>query len=688
MSAPIPEEGAASPAVMKMAAEIWAEFAKQAGIDLSKFHPLAPLADRLAWALSLGLTIGCILSRYSSKMQQSTASQVSETVTYAARNGIYVPPEYICVDEAQSGRKEHRNGFNRMLALLELRNVNVLLVLKLSRIFRKAYRSAKFLEEEVVGLGKRAIAIADGIDTNIKKSWKALSSMQGLCDEFLLEAIADHVRSGLRFKFMSKLTVGALTLGYEAVPVEGTAPDAEGKVPKRPQIHEPTAAMIRQHFLWISQGMSLSEGFRRWVRDGGGYDPRSTLKRLSPSAYRRMLSNPRYMGLWSFGVKRNNWNSKLDYNQQELQAASEVSVLPCDELAIVSEELFNQVQAVLATKKGRERGSRRVKTAAELWALVTGCFFCSECKDANGEPLRMYQSGAQGRGMRCKNGVLCPRKCMVRRKEAVAAICKALTELLKQDRNLIVEIVAAAQMVGAAEIERYQAELVRINRRISTLTSKLNVLYELAGSGTKEDCAENKAQIDATRAQRAAACVERDQLQKLVRQQNFAVTPEQVEQALSNLMQLLSDGASGKLGEDVVHQAASAFTALVGERVFVVVEQREGRKSTNVRGVFRPNLLPTIQQALDDPRPIDQAEAPEVEVWLRKPPEVDLLAPIVHHMVDELKLSLRTAEAELTKLGHKLHANSVRQAYRRYYQMIGQPVPKMAYNNGHGRKSA
>jgi hypothetical protein len=53
------------------------------------------LAQRIAWARSLGLQIGTILARYSSKMQHSTEAQVEDTVEFAAWHKIYVPPEFM-----------------------------------------------------------------------------------------------------------------------------------------------------------------------------------------------------------------------------------------------------------------------------------------------------------------------------------------------------------------------------------------------------------------------------------------------------------------------------------------------------------------------------------------------------------------------------------------------------------------
>ena len=61
------------------------------------------------------------------------------------------------------------------------------------------------------------------------------------------------------------------------------------KLPRTmPQVIEEVAALIRQHFQWIRDGMTIKEGWRRWLAAGGPYDPRReqvhVVRRVSPHA--------------------------------------------------------------------------------------------------------------------------------------------------------------------------------------------------------------------------------------------------------------------------------------------------------------------------------------------------------------------------------------------------------------------
>jgi hypothetical protein len=66
----------------------------------------------------------------------------------------------------------------------------------------------------------------------------------------------------------------------------------------------------------------------------------------------------------------------------------------------------------------------------------------------------------------------------------------------------------------------------------------------------------------------------------------------------------------------------------------------------------------------------------------------DQLAPRVHELIDIGGHSYRGAAKVLQAEGHNINSGVVWQIYRRYYEMIGEPVPKRPYNNGLRRKSA
>ncbi|MEX2137674.1 MAG: recombinase family protein [Pirellulales bacterium] len=625
----LPVAGSASAELAKLVQETWSEAALKTGIELAGFDPDSPLGERLAWAHHRGLLSGGILSRFSTKLQQSTTAQVCDCVAYGAGHGIYVPPEFVCVDEAVSGRKVHRDGLNRIRFILEQKLINVLLFFKVSRLFRVAYKGFQFFQEEVVEEGLRAISITQGIDTSDEKTWKQLAYFHGIMDELLLGTIADHVRSGIASLFRAGYVTGAVPVGFRRKEVAGPATKL-GRPRTVPEVDPVAAELIRQHVDWILNGMPLREGWRRWMTAGGPFDPRSTSGHMSYPSYRRMLSNPRLTGRFAFGRKRNVWKSKKDRVAQIDGAETDVIFVQSEELRIVGDPQFAELQKLLAELKLGPRGPKRRKEP-QLWDLLTDCFLCEACSSQ--KPIRFYQAGGRGHGMSCKRADLCSCLTVVQRKEAVLAVCQRLDELLQRDGDLLEQTIASAVQLDSAGDERISLDLKRLENKIAAISRKINDLADVAGEGSDEDRALLKAKVRAAQLERLTEEAERARLQSALSMEARTITPEEVRILLGNLTQLLIDGAAGKLGGDLVHRAADVFRKLVGGRIWVRVERRAGRKRTNVRGVFTPVLLPTVQAELGDNRSVE-TEALETWVWLRQPPKRDRLADRVYQLIE------------------------------------------------------
>jgi DNA invertase Pin-like site-specific DNA recombinase len=643
MLADIPHAGAANAQVRNLVHQVWIETANSRNIDIAGFDANAALSQRLAWATAHGFSIGGVLSRFSIDLQQSTTAQVRDNVQYAASHAIYVPPEYVCVDEAETGRKVRRDGLERMTTLLRSKRVQVLLVFKVSRLFRVGYRGLQYFKEELVEEGLRGISITQGIDTNDEKVWKQLMYMHGMMDEMLLDTIADHVRSGLGNLFRSGFVTGALTVGYEGVEVPG-APTKRGLPRRIPAKCERTAQMILEHFQMIHDGLPIVEGWKRWVAAGGPCDARSS-GQMSYAAYRRMLSNMRYIGIWAFGRKRNRWSSKRDYNQQIEQPETEIIIVRCEDLRILPDALFFDVQRLLAQLKTGPRGPKG-RREPQLWDLVTDCFHCAICS-TDIQLVRFYQAGAGGLGMRCKRAQLCPCSTIVRRKEAVRYVCEELSTLLNRDADMITDVIVRSRKLDGSTKTDIESQVKGLDRAIASLGRKISDLSDLSGEGTEEDRKELKDKIRGARTERTSKQAERAILLADL-MSDVTITPDNVRSILKDLTGLLEQGAAGKIGSDAVHRAAEVFRRMVGGRILVHVHQREGRKSKTVSGSFVPRLLMGVQGQLGLPAESSNTTQGEVRAWLRKPPRVDRLAFRAHVLIDDELLSFRDAAKVLS----------------------------------------
>jgi DNA invertase Pin-like site-specific DNA recombinase len=675
--------GAADEELRSKAHVWWKSTASNQGINVTGFNASASFDERVTWAISNGMEIGTTYSRYSTKLQSSTDDQVRENVQWAAKNGIYVPPELISVDEGVKGKSVRRSGLDRTKAILQQRLAKVLLVFKVSRLFRQAGKGYQFVNEEVVEIGLRAVSVSQGIDTNDRKTWKLQLQIHGIMDDMLLDAIADHVRSGLKGLFLKRWTTGAIGIGYRRKEIKD-APLTKLERPRTvPEVNPEAARLIQEHAKLLLDGMSIREGVRRWNNCNGPLDPRSTNGKISYNSYRRLFSNPRLIGTWEFGRRRNQFSSKLDSVRQIEQPDDDVESLHIEELRILEDETFHALQSVFNGKKIGPRGPRREKRL-QLWDLTTEFFFCASCSQPEAL-VRMYQTGANGKHMHCKNGDQCKCKSALLRNEAVQAVCRRLTELISRDPELVELVTRKSLELDCRADEGLERLLEQAKRRLKAISNRVNDLFDLSGEGTERDRNETKARLKIAQSERNAVHNEVTRLQSSVTGKTNTLSIEAIRERLSGMSDLLANAASGELGEDAVYKTLAVFRSLTGGVVMVHVEHRTNRKHTNVRGTFCFQLVRTAKGQSHES---DKVSDNTITVWLREPPRLDAIAQRVHELIDIERKSHRETAIQLRLEGHNVNSGNVWYSYRRWYEMQGIGPPKVPYNNGHKRISA
>lgn len=674
--------GSASPELRRAAMAAWVEAARAAGRDVEGFDPDASAKVQIAWARRKGFLIAATISRFSTKEQKSTEAQTCECMRGAAAKGYFVPADYICVDEGISGRKNRRPGLDKLRELLKAKLLEGVFVFKISRLFRSSCKGYAFVHGELFEKNVRCVAVGQGIDTSDARTWKMLAQVHGVMDEALIDAIADHVRVGLAALHRRGYVTGALTVGYERVIVEGQFTNL-GKPRTVPGVCQVVAALIVKAYERVRDGMSLKAAFRLYVAEGGPGDPRSIHGRMTYRAFRRLLSNPRYIGLWYFGKKRNRFRTEGDYVGQIDAPEDEIVLVRCEELRIVSDELFFAVQEKLAKYKTGSRSPRK-KRKLKLWDYVLECFHCAACKKKKGGS-RLHIAGANGSGGRCKHGEHCPQLTVVNREKAVQAVCDRLAALILADADLLEMTLAYAAEANAAGDDLLRQEMVRLDREIERLDRRVEDLVDAAGTATGDDRVKWRTRVIAAQHDLAAVREERMRVQAQFDGVQASITPEQIRACLRDLATLLRQAAAGELGVDETLRAARLFRQLTGERILVHVHPRPGKSDSAVQGVFAPRIVQTAKRLLADSRPHAEA-AEEQTVWLRKPPLPDLLAERVHELCDVLKMPREEVVAELAKEGHEVRIERIWYYRRRYWEMQGMTPPPTEYNNGRKRR--
>lgn len=668
----LPQEGAIRLELFPIISNSWMEFAAAAGIDMNGFPREGTLPERLAWARGQGLSIGLILTRYSTKDQDSTEAQATECLKGAVQKQIYVPPEYVCADEGVSGRKMNRAGLDRARQILSANQVDALLIYKVSRLFRKASRGYQFFEEELVEAGLRGICVSQGIDTANTAHWKLLMQVHGMTDEMFLATTADHVLSGMEQAFRQGDVIGALNVGYKGVEILGARLTAKGKPRQKIAIDESVADQIRQHYQRAADGLPLREGWRKWNEEVGLADCRSNLKRMSYHAYRRLLANSRYKGEFSFKRMKNVWRSKKDSVSQVPRPPEEVLTIQFEHLRIVDELLFQQVQQRLNSQKTGPK-KRRSGRKVQLWDLVHQYFICPYCNRG----FQMW--GNHGLGMHCKSDLHCPHPVSLDRQTAVIRVCNELTDMLQQDTEMLTAVISEVQQQDPHEVQKLRERLDDLQRQEATFTRNLRRLTDLIRQVSDDQLAELSEEYRRATAERSRVQQDKLQLAQALNAPLKVFSAGDVRQVLRHLTNLLIDAAAGRLGEDQVHRAAELFAALVNQRIEVHAESRPGRHWVLVRGRFVPALLSTIRQELGDPRIDAPPQVEPKEIWLRSPPLRERIADEAQRLIDREGLNASEAAAILSEKYEPLSPDVVRLARKRWYELQGLTAPKLPH---------
>jgi predicted site-specific integrase-resolvase len=126
---------------------------------------------------------GVIYARSSSRFQHSTADQVRECRAWAQARDVEVSDDRLFTDERQTGKKSRRGGFQAFMRTVRAREVDVIIIFSTNRLFRKLYKTLKFVEEEIVDRRIRVVFAKSNVDTDDTENWRKLLALltRGSC---------------------------------------------------------------------------------------------------------------------------------------------------------------------------------------------------------------------------------------------------------------------------------------------------------------------------------------------------------------------------------------------------------------------------------------------------------------------------------------------------------------------------
>ena len=224
---------------------------------------------------------GVIYARYSSDRQneQSIAGQVEVCSEWARDNDINIV--HIYHDEALTGRTDKRPAFQQMVKDAKSSKFDYVIVYKLDRFARNRFDSAMYkaqLKKHDVRVISAMENIADGPEGIILES-----VLEGMAEYYSANLSQNVLRGMHQSAEQGKYLGGTIPLGYTI--------DKD----KNYVVDENTAFIVKRVYELYANGHTIKDICTEL--NAAGYKS-STGKAFSYASLRRVLSNPKYIGLY------------------------------------------------------------------------------------------------------------------------------------------------------------------------------------------------------------------------------------------------------------------------------------------------------------------------------------------------------------------------------------------------------
>jgi DNA invertase Pin-like site-specific DNA recombinase len=462
---------------------------------------------------SLEGLITVIYARFSSDNQKDTSidDQVALCRTHLTRHGGHVKDENILTDYAISGTQRARQGFDRLLKLVEAKAVNLVVTEsgdRLTRDLGDADRLWKTCEFNAV----RLICASDGIDSARDGARMAFRFKAVMADEFLVDLGKKTLR-GLRGAAARGTSTGGLPYGYTSRPIWKGNREPDGY---EILIEPDQAAVVVRAFKMYRDGHSFLT-IATTLNNAGVPPPRFKSKRhptkfWKKGTVREMLQNPAYAGIWSFGKKKWRKDPVSRKRRYTKRAPDDVQVTDRPHLRIVPQNLWDAVKARRAEVREHYSGRGEGAAGHRITAPFSGLLFCGVCGhrmiNNGGSTSRAYKCSAATTGNACTN------QRRLRQEDLVPAAVRELRRVLLQTdlhdklREKIRARLKTFRMRADDERPKLERAMVKLDAEMNRLVTFIRSTdattnpgaYEIVRTSLEEATAEQRdlqAKLDA-----------------------------------------------------------------------------------------------------------------------------------------------------------------------------------------------
>lgn len=581
--------------------------------------------------------INVIYVRFSSDLQRADSIINQERRCRAALERMGIPHRdfNVIADEATSGTRNDRAGFQQIKELIYSDRLGILIVTEMSRLSRGV--DVKSLIIDIIFHGGHFISLQEGVDTNAT-NWKTLVGIGEIHHSHSNDDTAERVRSAQVGRVLDDCgSAGDYPYGYSSEYVDlDAAANYRGRGPKpkkRVVLDDAASALVQAIFRRFAAGESIGAIVRWWESVKSQYPP-ITRSRIHHEHVRRMLMNEKYIGKWRFGQTTTIRDARGKRKQIPRRSDQQMVVVERPNLRIISQELWDVAQRRLQKLKtiyGMKPGHARRGPAKHYrllyeTSLLGGLIHCSRC----GAPLHVG-SGGNIKRLRCPNykAGACDMGVAVRYETAEHAILDLLAEVFSRCPSWLSATMTHTRAAVKELASRIPDETARCQRQLKDTQDEIGNLVVAIGKGLhSEAISERLAELEAQKRRLQAALAQLQEVNDVE-----AKMPDRawLNQQLGNLRALLYDDMPA---------LAQAMRPLLGritaEPVIYSTKKRGYAKLT-----FRLEGWAMLKQMLIGQlpdhilallKPSDTADGETFEIDLGQPTRYDLLAPKVVEM--------------------------------------------------------
>lgn len=414
---------------------------------------------------------------------QSVQNQESLLREFVQEHRLTVFDTY--VDDGWSGTNFDRPSFQRMIADIEAKKVNMVITKDLSRLGRDYIMTGHYMERYFPERRVRYISLLDGIDTGVDSTANDITPFRAIMNDMYAKDISKKIKSVKRDKQRKGEFIGGKPVyGYKMHPTE------KNKI----LIDEEVAPIVRRIFALALGGMSCRNIAVLLNREGiptpatyanlpvakpGPYTGLWSSERIS-----EMLQNETYIGNMVQGR-----SVKISYKSKKClkQDPANWVVVEGTHEPLVDAESFRRVRMLL--------NSRKHTRSRTYDFLLKGLIFCHECgyplavinrKNTRGEDVlyfvcRTYQRFTKAGVCTCHS---------IKEKTVTDAVIARVQEVCRGFLNPEELLPMAREAVEEARKQSsLEAELQALQSRIDGLTASMDRVYadRLSGLLPEED---------------------------------------------------------------------------------------------------------------------------------------------------------------------------------------------------------